>query len=73
MPREEYDLECSAKRCGNVDTWKEDERRVEVFDMWVMRRMEKMKWTERRRNDEGLDMVGEKRQLLDEMQRRQKL
>ena len=37
--------------------------------MWVWRRMEKVKWTERRRNDEVLDMAGEERQLLYEIQR----
>ena len=59
-----------------AETWtlrKEDERRLEAFEMWVWRRMEKVKWTERRRNDEVLDMVGEERQLLDEIRRRQKV
>ena len=41
--------------------------------MWVWRRMEKVKWTKRRRNDEVLDMVGEQRQLLVEIRRRQKV
>ena len=55
-------------------TWtlrKEDERRLEAFEMWVWRRMEKVKWTEWKRNAEVLDMVGEERQLLDEIRRRQ--
>ena len=59
-----------------AETWtlrKEDERRLEAFEMWVWRRMEKVKWTERRRNDEVLVMVGEERQLLDEIRRRQKV
>ena len=29
--------------------------------MWVWIRMEKVKWTEKRRNDEVLDIVGEER------------
>ena len=33
--------------------------------------MEKVKWTEWKRNAEVLDMVGEERQLLDEIRRRQ--
>ena len=41
--------------------------------MWVWRRMEKVKWTERRTNDEVLCMVGEEKQLLDEIRRRQKV
>ena len=41
--------------------------------MCVWRRMEKVKWTERRRNDEVQDMVGEERQLLNEIRRRQKV
>ena len=40
--------------------------------MWVWRRIEKVKWTERRRNDEVLDMVGG-RKILDEIGRRQKV
>ena len=59
-----------------AETWtlgKEDERRLEAFEMWSSRRMEEVKWTERERNDEVLDMVGEERQLLDEIRRRQKV
>ena len=59
-----------------AETWtlkKEDERRLESFEMWVWRRMEKVKWTERRRNNKVLDMVGEERQILDEIRRRQKV
>ena len=41
--------------------------------MWVWRRIEKVKWTERRRNDEVLDVVREERQLSDEIRRRQKV
>ena len=52
--------------CG-AETWtlrKEDERRLEVFEMWVWWRMEKISWKERVRNDEVLKRVGEKRRLL---------
>ena len=59
-----------------AETWslrKEDEKRLEAFKMWVWRRMEKVKWTERKRNDEVLDMVGEERKLLDEIRRSQKV
>ena len=59
-----------------AESWtlrKEDARKLEAFEMWVWRRMEKVEWTERRRNDEVLDMVGDERQLLDEICRRQKV
>ncbi len=39
-------------------------QRVEAFEMWVWRRMEKVSWTERKTNDEVLTAVGEKRQLV---------
>ena len=39
-------------------------QRIEAFEMWVWRRMEKVSWTERKRNEEVLTMMGERRQLI---------
>ena len=59
-----------------AETWtlrKEDEKRLEAFEMWVWRRMEKVSWTEKKRNEEVLDMVGEERKMLAEIKRRQRV
>lgn len=50
------------------ETWSlkmEDIRRIEAFEMWIWRRMEKVSWVERKTNEEVLIMVEEKRELLD--------
>ena len=46
--------------------------RIEAFEMWVWRRMEKIRWTERKTNAEVLKMVGEKRQLIERITRSKK-
>ena len=49
---------------------KDDIRRLESFEMWVWRRMEKISWTERVRNEEVLRRVGEERTLINTIWRR---
>ena len=58
-----------------AETWalrKEDVRRLDAFEMWVWRKMEKISWTEHRTNEDVLKMVGEKRTLVDAILRRKK-
>ena len=46
--KEEIDLVWSVALYGS-ETWtirKEDMRRLEAFEMWIWRRMEKVSWTE---------------------------
>jgi len=48
---ENTDLECDLVLCKNMDSdgWmvrKEDITRLEAFEMWIWRRMEKISWTE---------------------------
>jgi hypothetical protein len=43
---------------------KADTNRLESFEMWIWRRIEKISWRERIRNEEVLRRVGEKRTLL---------
>jgi len=51
---------------------KEDVKRIEAFEMWIWRRMERISWTEHRMNEEVLKMVEEKRPLMDINRTRQK-
>jgi hypothetical protein len=58
-----------------AETWtmrKEDVKRLEAFEMWVWRKMEKISWTKHVSNEEVLMMVEEKRSLLDTIKIRQK-
>ena len=46
-----------------AETWtmrKEDIKRLEAFEMWVWRKMEKVSWTEHKTNEEVLQMADEK-------------
>ena len=57
------------------ETWSlktEDIRRIEAFEMWIWRRMEKVSWVERKTNDDVLIMVKEKRELLNRVTKTKK-
>ena len=43
---------------------KEDIKRLEVFEMWIWHRMERISWMEHRTNEEILKMVDEKGTLI---------
>ena len=52
---------------------KEDVKRIESFEMWIWRRMERISWTEHKLNKEViLKKVEEKRSLMDLIRTRQK-
>ena len=51
---------------------KEDIKRLEAFEMWLWRRIMKVKWTEHKTNEEVLEMVKEKRMLIKTIRERQK-
>jgi hypothetical protein len=56
-----------------AETWtlrKVDQKYLESFDMWCWRRMEKISWTDRVRNEEVLHRVKEERNILHKIQRR---
>jgi hypothetical protein len=56
-----------------VETWTlrtADEKYLESFEMWRWRRMEKITWTDRVRNEEVLHRVKEERNILHTTQRR---
>jgi len=49
------------------ETWtlqKEDIRRLEAFEIWILRRMMKVSWTEHRTNEEVLQMVEAEREIM---------
>ena len=57
------------------ETWtmqKEDINRLEAFEMWLWRRIMKVKWTEHKTNEEVLEVVKEKRLLIKTIRERQK-
>lgn len=57
------------------ETWtlrKEDQSKLEAFEMWAWRRLAKVNWTEKKTNEEVLAMVGEERMLLTTIMRRKK-
>jgi hypothetical protein len=58
-----------------AETWtlrKEEVNRLNAFEMWLWRRMEKISWTEKKSNEEVLQMVGEKRKLVEVIVQRKK-
>jgi hypothetical protein len=50
--------------------WKVDQTILESFEMWCWRRMRKISWTDRVRNEEILHRVKEERNILHTIQRR---
>jgi len=55
-----------------AETWmlRADQKCLESFEMWCWRRMEKIIWTDRMRNEEVLFRVNEQRNILDEIRKR---
>ena len=57
------------------ETWtmrKADIRRLEAFEMWTWRRMEKISWTEHKTNEEVMGRIGEERTLIHTIRKRQR-
>jgi hypothetical protein len=57
------------------ETWtmrKEDVKRLEAFEMWIWRRMERLSWKEHKTNEEILQTVGEGRTLIKTIRERQR-
>ncbi|KAJ4430677.1 hypothetical protein ANN_19268 [Periplaneta americana] len=49
------------------ETWtlrRSEEKRIEAFEMWIWRRMERVKWTDIIRNEAVLKRVGKERMML---------
>ena len=50
---------------------KADVRRLEAFEMWIWRRMERISWVDKISNEEVLAKVDEDRQIMKIIQQRQ--
>ncbi|KAJ4448616.1 hypothetical protein ANN_00006 [Periplaneta americana] len=58
-----------------AETWtlrRSEEKRIEAFEMWIWRRMECVKWTDRIRNEAVLERVGEERMMLKLIRKRKR-
>ena len=56
-----------------AETWtltQTDRRRLEAFEMWIWRRMEKISWLDKVTNEEVLKRVNEDRQILNSLWQR---
>ena len=56
------------------ETWtlrKEDIKRLEAFEMWIWRRMEKISWTEKITNEEVWKRIEERKSLISTIRARQ--
>jgi len=56
------------------ETWtlgKEDIKRIQAFEMWIWRKMEKISWTAHMPNEEVLSLVNEQRCLVHVIKQRQ--
>ena len=57
------------------ETWSlktEERRRINAFEIWVWRRIEKISWMDHVKNEEVLQRVGQKQELLDMIIKRKK-
>ena len=50
----------------------QDRKRLEAFEMWCWRNMEKISWRTHTSNEDVLNLVGEKRKILDVIMARKK-
>ena len=58
-----------------AETWtlrRSEEKRLEAFEMWIWRRMERVKWTDKIRNEAVLERVGEERIMLKLIRKRKR-
>src|SRR6218665_1809616 len=61
------------KDCAETWTMRQvDIARLEAFEMWIWRRMERISWTEHISNEEVLTLVGEERSLISTIRARQR-
>ena len=57
--------------CETSNIGKEEIRKIDSFEFWCYRRIQKIIWTERKSNDEVLRSVGTKKELLNGLKEQQ--
>ncbi|KAJ4429906.1 hypothetical protein ANN_22110 [Periplaneta americana] len=57
---------------GSLKVMEREEKRLEAFEMWIWRRMERMKWTDRIRKEAVLERVDEERIMLKLIRKRKR-
>ncbi|KAJ4434555.1 hypothetical protein ANN_23117 [Periplaneta americana] len=58
-----------------TETWtlrRSEEKQLEAFEMWIWRRMDRVKWTDRIRDEAVLRRVGEERIMLKLIRKRKR-
>ncbi|KAJ4446540.1 hypothetical protein ANN_13236 [Periplaneta americana] len=61
----EIDLEVNSEKTN-------EEKRIEAFEIWIKRRMERVKWTDRIRKEAVLERVYEERMMLQLIRKRKR-
>ena len=67
-----YGAETWTLRNEDMKIRKEDIRKIEAFEMWIWRKMERISWTEKITNEEVLRRVGESSPIMMTIARRKK-
>ena len=58
-----------------AETWtlrRNKQKQLEAFEMWICRRMERVKWTDKIKNAVVLERVGEGRMMLELIKKRKR-
>src|SRR6218665_2415001 len=72
MDDKDTDMECGAVWSRNMDNEERRYKKLEAFETWTWRRMEKVSWTEHKTNEEILETTGVERSLIRTIKTRQK-
>ena len=64
-------MECSTYATETWTLTQTDRRRLEAFEMWIWRRMEKISWHDKITNEEILRRVNKDRQILNSIWQRE--
>ena len=63
-------VECSVVWCRDSTLRRNEQKRLEAFQMWIWRRMERVKWTDKIKNAVVLEIVREGRIMLELIRKR---
>ena len=65
-------MECGLVCSRDMDISKTDMKRIEAFEMWIWRKMEKISWTAKVSNSEVLSRVKENRCIISTINQRKR-